>query len=55
MQLKAGLGGALEQRQALENQLAALAAQQQSLSQAVCLCFSEVTPPDVHKLPRSVL
>ena len=34
-QLKAGLGGALEQRQALEAQLGALAAQQQSLRQAV--------------------
>ena len=34
-QLKAGLGGALEQRQALEAQLAALSAQQQSLRQAV--------------------
>ena len=34
-QLKAGLGGALEQRQALEAQLGALAAQQQSLRQSV--------------------
>ena len=34
-QLKAGLGGALEQRQALEAQLGALAAQQQSLRQTV--------------------
>ena len=41
-QLKAGLGGALEQRQALEAQLAALTAKQQSLCQAVnsCLPFS---------------
>ncbi len=34
-QLKAGLGGALEQRQALEAQLGTLAAQQQSLRQSV--------------------
>lgn len=34
-QLKAGLGGALEQRQAAEAQLASLAAQQQALRQAV--------------------
>ncbi len=34
-QLKAGLGGALEQRQALEAQLAALAQQHNSLRQAV--------------------
>ena len=41
-QLKAGLGGALEQRQALEAQLAALSAKQQSLCQAVrsCIPFS---------------
>ncbi len=37
-QLKAGLGGALEQRQALEAQLAALSAKQQSLCQAVRSC-----------------
>lgn len=34
-QLKAGLGGALEQRQALEAQLAALAQQHNSSRQAV--------------------
>lgn len=34
-QLKAGLGGALEQRQALEAQLAALAQQHNSLRRAV--------------------
>lgn len=38
-QLKAGLGGALEQRQALEAQLAALTAKQHSLCQAVRLIY----------------
>jgi len=47
-QLKAGLGGALEQRQALEAQLAALAAQQQSLRQAVCFIPVCCAPCQVH-------
>ena len=45
-QLKAGLGGALEQRQALEAQLAALAQQHNSLRQAVSFLPAKL-PADI--------
>lgn len=45
-QLKAGLGGALEQRQALEAQLATLAQQHNSLRQAVRFLPAEL-PADL--------
>ena len=51
-QLKAGLGGALEQRQALESQLAALTAKQHSLCQAVCLIYLSESSFRVHALPE---